>query len=602
MTVAPAAEATTEPGGELLVITPWYPNPDNPYAGAFVRESVRALAPYYRHITIVHVENRPSDDTRGPVWRDSPEGRVLWIGVPMDPMTSRADMMLAQREALTKHARQLIDEAAVIHCHVGAPTAAALTPLLRQATRVVVTEHATYLTKIFRDPTARDLYRAAYTRADMFTTVSAVTAGLIESTFPDARDHVTIVANPVPLENLPVKTELNPLLSRWLYVGNLTEHKGVRRLVRSFAAWVAASEDDTAHLTLVGAGPLRDDLADLAAQLNVAERVEFRGAIEPDQMGAVYLEHDVLVHLSHIETFGLTSVEAAACGLPVLVTYCGGPEETLAVHAALGLAAYIPLGDEHDTGPVLAAGFAVQRTLDPSAIPMSRAHLERSYGARAVGAKLHAALAGLPMPAPVPVPGMRALGVAITRRQAEAAEASLRYFASLGGSGVYLAGRPVTSALPDAIRVIDISGVEQQAPLSWLRRPAEALRPGAYDKLWRNVGPAYVAWRLDKAGIYDALDLGSFDCFVLPDVFATPFGYRAAQHNPRLDINLRWTPQAIATRYVTHVLRTERHKRDAKLDQLLADAQLRVAEEGGGVNLRQAANDLYDENGLPENR
>ncbi len=566
---ARAVGGATEPADELLVITPWYPNPDNPYAGAFVRESVRALAPHFQRITVLHVENRPLDDTRAPVWRDSPEGRVLWIGVPMDPMTSRADMMLAQRQALASHARELINAAPVIHCHVGAPTAAALTPLLRPATRVVVTEHATYLTKIFRDPTARDLYRAAYTRADMFTTVSAVTAGLIENTFAGARDHVSIVPNPVPLENLPVKTALTPHLSRWLYVGNLTEHKGVRRLVRSFAAWAAATEADEAHLTLVGTGPLRDDLAELASQLGIADQVEFRGAVEPDEIGAVYLEHDVLVHLSHIETFGLTSVEAAACGLPVLVTYCGGPEETLAVHAALGLAAYVPIGDEHDTAPVLAAGFALQRTLDPSAIPPSRAHLERSYGSAAVGARLLAALTGQPTPAPAPVPGMRALAVAVTRRQAEAVEASLRYFAALGGSGVYLAGRPVTSALPEAIRVIDIRRIEKHAPLSWLRRPAEALRPGAYDKLWRNIGPAYVAWRLDKAGIYDALDLSSFDCFVLPDVFATPFGYRAAQHNPRLDINLRWTPQAIATRYVTHVLQPGRHERDAKLDELL---------------------------------
>ena len=41
-------------------------------------------------------------------------------------------------------------------------------------------------------------------------------------------------------------------------------------------------------------------------------------------------EHDLLVHPSRWESFGMTVVEAVAAGMPVLVTRCGGPEETLA--------------------------------------------------------------------------------------------------------------------------------------------------------------------------------------------------------------------------------------------------------------------------------
>lgn len=41
-------------------------------------------------------------------------------------------------------------------------------------------------------------------------------------------------------------------------------------------------------------------------------------------------EHDLLVHPSRYETFGMTVVEAVAAGMPVLVTRCGGPEQTLA--------------------------------------------------------------------------------------------------------------------------------------------------------------------------------------------------------------------------------------------------------------------------------
>ena len=46
---APLPRSTERPVDlpQLLVVTPWYPTADNPYAGAFVRESVRSLLPYY---------------------------------------------------------------------------------------------------------------------------------------------------------------------------------------------------------------------------------------------------------------------------------------------------------------------------------------------------------------------------------------------------------------------------------------------------------------------------------------------------------------------------------------------------------------------------
>ena len=136
---SPAPTATTQRPADLpqlLVVTPWYPTTDNPYSGAFVRESVRALLPYYDDIMVVHVESVPEDDTREPRRSETPEGRVLWVPAPMDPLTSRGGMILAQRAALEQHALPYLQHAPVIHCHVGAPTGAAVTGLVPPTTRV----------------------------------------------------------------------------------------------------------------------------------------------------------------------------------------------------------------------------------------------------------------------------------------------------------------------------------------------------------------------------------------------------------------------------------------------------------------------------------
>ncbi|HYO85597.1 MAG TPA: glycosyltransferase [Dermatophilaceae bacterium] len=594
---------------DLLVATPWYPTEDNPYAGSFVRETVRALARHYPRISVVHVENRPLGDPRVPFWSDTPEGRVLWIGVPMDPTTSRHGMILAQREALARHAGELLANAAVIHCHTGAPTGAALVPLVDPQARLVVTEHASYLPRVLADPVALDLYRTLMERADAVTSVSARITRQLRDAFGDAHP-VTLLPNPTPLHTLPSKDLINPAMSAWLFVGTLTAHKGVRRLVRAFAAWVDQTGDPAARLTLVGTAPLERELTALAADLGVANRVELRGPVDPARIAEVYLEHDLLVHLSQAETFGLTCVEAAACGLPVVSTESGGPQTTLAVHAALGLAAFLPVGPEEDIEPVLAAVRTLALTADPANLALSRADLERRYGSREVGDRLAAVLSGRPTPTPLPYPGMRVLSMALTTKEAQDAEFALTLFAELGGGGVYLAGRPPLGWLPAAIRVVDISGIERCALVPRVERalirdvPAAVLRAaergamllagagpsgaertdrvgrmgtravaltsrlrkrhatlarrvheGPYDFAWRNVGPWYVARKLAAAGTLAALDLDAIDCIALPDDFTTPIAFRALQLNPDLVVRRRWSPADVGRRYVELVLR-----------------------------------------------
>lgn len=593
---------------ELLVITPWYPNPANPYAGGFVRQSVRSVSPAFARTTILHVENRPPDDVRPPVWQETPEGMLLRVGVPIDPMTARADVVLAHREAMRTHAGDLIRDAPVIHCHVGAPTGAAAADLLAPRSRLVLTEHASYLQQVLRDPRGHDLYAAAVDRAQAFTAVSRSTAKVVENDLPSRAARLLVVPNPVPLEAFTLRVRPPQRLSRWLFVGNLVPAKGCRRLIRAFAAWHAGGGGDLggppARLTVVGSGVQGEELVALAAELGIADRVHLTGPVEAERIGAVYHEHDVLVHLSHRETFGLTCVEAAATGMPVLVTDCGGPQETLAVHAALGLAETVPVGDETSTADVLAgmrrlaAGVAAAT---PGDLVASRRHLERCYGCGPVGVRLQGLLLGAgggsgpPAAVSEPDGGVRVLGVAVIPRHVRAVERSLRDVAALGGSGVYLTTQPVRAVLPDSIEVIDISATERRSIPSRLERavvlrvPGLALRlarrlvevvgvagvggPGSaaaqrvaavqqrhrllarrfrwgpYARFWRVVGPWYVARRLESDGTLAALDLDAFDGLVVADDYMVPVASRVLRIRPELEVHRRWTPQTIARRY-----------------------------------------------------
>jgi glycosyltransferase involved in cell wall biosynthesis len=71
-----------------------------------------------------------------------------------------------------------------------------------------------------------------------------------------------------------------------------------------------------ARLAVVGAGPEHDRLVALAASLGVAEVVEFVGWVTPDELVDWYRRAWVVATASRREGYGLTLLEAAACGTP----------------------------------------------------------------------------------------------------------------------------------------------------------------------------------------------------------------------------------------------------------------------------------------------
>jgi glycosyltransferase involved in cell wall biosynthesis len=65
----------------------------------------------------------------------------------------------------------------------------------------------------------------------------------------------------------------------------------------------------------------------LALDLKLGEAVAFHGFKTKREIAAMMRQADLLVVSSLAETFSVPAAEALACGIPVLCTRCGGPEE-----------------------------------------------------------------------------------------------------------------------------------------------------------------------------------------------------------------------------------------------------------------------------------
>jgi len=111
-----------------------------------------------------------------------------------------------------------------------------------------------------------------------------------------------------------------------LYVGRLDREKNLAFLLDAVARVTAPRT----RLLLVGRGTLSATLRQVAADLGLGDRVEFRGGVTPDRVAPYYQAADVFVFASVTETQGLAVLEASACGLPVVAVRASGIEEVVA--------------------------------------------------------------------------------------------------------------------------------------------------------------------------------------------------------------------------------------------------------------------------------
>jgi glycogen(starch) synthase len=386
---------------DLAVVAPWYPSPDDPFAGAFVKATTGTIVGDFDRIATLHTENwyyspakltgtlirtafdRQVERTGGRVVLDTDEGELTRVATPFDLTGNYSVWAQAQIERLAATLPTGRIEAPLVHAHTGHYAGVVATALAREDAAIVVTEHATFLPKVFRQTGARALYGEMLDRVDRLLCVGQYLYDLVAKQFPEHRDKLRIVPNPIDFDQFAVRPEPAREPLRWLYVGRMLEHKGVRTVVDGFAQ--IAAEEPRATLTLVGAGPLEGALRSRIAELGLGDRITQLPAVPPQEVAGLMHRHDLLVHASRLETFGLTIVEAVATGTPVLVARSQGPAETL--DGLDGVAGALFEVTEEPT--VIAHAYRRLRSnwgeLD---LAQARERLRARYGREAVGRQL----------------------------------------------------------------------------------------------------------------------------------------------------------------------------------------------------------------------
>jgi len=299
----------------VLIVSDWYPSPENPAAATFVRDQALAVA----RLCDVTVIAPPSD--RAPA--DSIEDglRILRFRRARGARWMVRWSMLRELDAAVVRLRRERKPPDIIHAHVFSTGFLAVLVGRRRRLGVVVSEH---LSDVLEERVAgwdATIARFTYRHADLVCPVSSVLEDKVLRLEPRAKcavvDNVVDIdlfanaAQAVRGSNGQVR-ETNG--QRLLVVARLVGKKGVHDLLIALRRLVA----DGRRLTLdvLGDGPERSRLEALARGLPV----RFMGARPRADVAAQMRQVDLLVVPSLVETFGITAIEGLAAGLRVVVT------------------------------------------------------------------------------------------------------------------------------------------------------------------------------------------------------------------------------------------------------------------------------------------
>jgi glycosyltransferase involved in cell wall biosynthesis len=161
------------------------------------------------------------------------------------------------------------------------------------------------------------------------------------------RDQVVVIPSAVdvdrfrPVDRLAARSALgiDPAAEVIVYVGRIIPRKDIRNVVQALARLVARRSDARSPMLIVVGGeteqpdpiatPEIGELRALAAELGVGHLLSFAGRRQPDELYLWYGAADVAVTTPWYEPFGLTPLEAMACGAPVIGSRVGGIAFTL---------------------------------------------------------------------------------------------------------------------------------------------------------------------------------------------------------------------------------------------------------------------------------
>jgi N-acetyl-alpha-D-glucosaminyl L-malate synthase BshA len=298
-------------------------------SGVVASELARCLAERGHQTHVI------SSDTPFRLRAPGPAIRFHRVETPGYPLFREPQYLLALANRLVQVSRTYHLD--IIHAHYAIPHAAAaylarqiLTASGGSVPRTITTLHGTDVTILGADPSYRETVAFCVDQSDAVTAVSASLRDDTKREMP-VRSAIEVIPNFLDCAfhrrapNPTLRARLCPAGEKLVvHISNLRPVKQVDAVVQVFAR---VRERVASRLAIVGEGPELGKAEELIRKLGLSAHVEMIG--ETDDVIGLLSEADVFLLPSLQESFGLSALEAMACGVPVVASSVGGLPEVV---------------------------------------------------------------------------------------------------------------------------------------------------------------------------------------------------------------------------------------------------------------------------------
>lgn len=320
----------------IIIIPSFYPDNSNSNLGSFVKEQVATITEFgitanvfyveqkslrllslknlqENHFQLVKIEESKWNEYRIKGWNlPGKIGKRIWIYLSTRLVNQFIEN--TQKPDLI-HAHNIFWAGVVAH-----------NIWKKHEIPYIITEHSSSF--LIQNQLTDDeilIAKKTYTSASKIISVSKSLQSSINKIVPSLK--IEIIPNIVDTDFfLPIHNKKSCLDStKFISIGNLYKNKGHDILIDAF--YEVSKMRKHVSLTICGDGIEKVNLQTKVTGLGLSDKVFFAGQLEKAQILEKLNQADCLVHSSYFETFGIVLIEALSCGVPIISTKCGGPED-----------------------------------------------------------------------------------------------------------------------------------------------------------------------------------------------------------------------------------------------------------------------------------
>lgn len=335
----------------ILIIPSWYPSPENPNTGIFIKEQAILFAKHF-----------PEHNIGISSWGSNHPSLLLEVAKPFQllaklfkkPQNHRISLtpncieyfsptytwtrkilkgniknIISANEKNIETFQEKFGKLDLIHAHVSHPGGYVAMQISQSLnTPFIITEHMTPFpfnvyqkAGVFSKLIAQPLAKASMT---------ICVSDFLKKCIAEKTQAELCVINNFIDEDFFIPKQIktgNKTPISLLFIGRIVPQKGIDILLKAFK--ILLESDLNLELTIGGTGEYEKEYKLLSNELGLGKNVSWLGNLNRNQVRDTLQKCDIFILPSRNENNPVVILEALACGKPVITTYCGGPEEMI---------------------------------------------------------------------------------------------------------------------------------------------------------------------------------------------------------------------------------------------------------------------------------